>query len=207
MAAEKPKSLKLQLIHGTNKHDISLVLAPDQAGDTFCVKHLMTEVEKRTQIPPEAQKLIFKGQSLKNGEVELDKIGIKNGVKVMLIGKKPTPVDDKETSALGQVEGLFDKESKKLSEITYELDGIHRGFIDKDKQQDAVKKLQKRMAVVAEHLIKLLEKLDSLMFEESNKGARGKRKTLVDKIQVLLNQIDGLNRGSPLVRCLLLCVL
>jgi hypothetical protein len=47
-----------------------------------------------------------------------------------------------------------------------------------------VKHLEKRLAVVAETLMRLLEKLDALRFEESNKGGRGKRKSLVTKIQV-----------------------
>lgn len=64
-----------------------------------------------------------------------------------------------------------------------------QGFIDKDKQVDAVRQLEKRMAGVAENLMKLLEKLDTLRFEEGNKGARSRRKSLVDRIQVILQDL------------------
>jgi len=49
-----------------------------------------------------------------------------------------------------------------------------------------VRQLEKRMASVGENLMKLLEKLDALQFEEDNKGGRGRRKTLVTNIQVCL---------------------
>jgi len=39
---------------------------------------------------------------------------------------KPTPVDDAETQAMLEVEENYEKQNKKLGEITYELDGIHR---------------------------------------------------------------------------------
>lgn len=64
-----------------------------------------------------------------------------------------------------------------------------QGFIDKDKQVDAVRQLEKRMAGVAENLMKLLEKLDTLRFEEGIKGARSRRKSLVDRIQVILQDL------------------
>lgn len=54
---------------------------------------------------------------------------------------------------------------------------------------DAVRQLEKRMAGVAENLMKLLEKLDTLRFEEGNKGARSRRKSLVDRIQVILQDL------------------
>ncbi|XP_052803169.1 BAG family molecular chaperone regulator 1-like isoform X2 [Mya arenaria] len=198
MATKEAKVLSFQVVHGTSKFDVRLELPPEEAGDTLCVKHLMDEVYRRTDIPPDAQRLIYKGRSLKDGDEELNKVGIKKGVKVMLIGKKPSPVDDENTREMKSVEETYEKEAKKLGDITYELDGIHRGYLDKEKRSDATKALEKRLASVAESLMRLLEKLDALRFEETNKGARGKRKSLVDKIQVLLNRVDGLSRGpSP----------
>ena len=59
-----------------------------------------------------------------------------------------------------------------------------QGFLDKSKQPEAIRQKEKQMAHMDEELMKLLEKLDALQFEETNKGGRGKRKTLVDKIHV-----------------------
>ncbi|WAR04980.1 BAG1-like protein [Mya arenaria] len=183
MATKEAKVLSFQVVHGTSKFDVRLELPPEEAGDTLCVKHLMDEVYRRTDIPPDAQRLIYKGRSLKDGDEELN---------------KPSPVDDENTREMKSVEETYEKEAKKLGDITYELDGIHRGYLDKEKRSDATKALEKRLASVAESLMRLLEKLDALRFEETNKGARGKRKSLVDKIQVLLNRVDGLSRGpSP----------
>ncbi|XP_060586291.1 BAG family molecular chaperone regulator 1-like isoform X2 [Ruditapes philippinarum] len=189
------QSLTLQVIHGPQKYDVKLGLAENEAGDALCVKHLTDAVYKLTEIPAEAQKLIYKGKSLKDLGEELTSLGLKSGAKVMLIGKKPVPQDDEDTRAMNEVEANLEKQDKKLSDITYELDGVHRGYLNKDQQSESVKHLEKRLAVVAETLMRLLEKLDALRFEESNKGGRGKRKSLVTKIQVLLTRIDGLNRG------------
>ncbi|XP_045207507.2 BAG family molecular chaperone regulator 1-like isoform X2 [Mercenaria mercenaria] len=195
MAAAAQQSLTLQVIHGPKKYDVKLHLPENEAGDPLCVRHLTDAVYSLTEIPAEAQKLIYKGKSLKNPKEDLVALGLKAGAKVMLIGKKPTPQDDEETRAMNEVESNMEKQEKKLSDITYELDGIHRGYLNKEQQADSIKHLEKRLAGVAETLMRLLEKLDALSFEEANKGARGKRKSLVNKIQVLLTRIDGLSRG------------
>ena len=49
---------------GQQKYDIQLVLPANEAGDALCVKHLMREVYMLTDIPPEAQRLIYKGRQL-----------------------------------------------------------------------------------------------------------------------------------------------
>jgi len=49
------------LLEGPTKYDIQLELPAYEAGDPLCVHHLMNEVERQTEIPPEAQRLIFKG--------------------------------------------------------------------------------------------------------------------------------------------------
>ena len=59
-----------------------------------------------------------------------------------------------------------------------------QGYLEDAVKVDAVRSLEKQMAGVTETCMKLLEKLDSLRFEEDNKEARAKRKSLVDKIQV-----------------------
>lgn len=183
------------LFTGPKKFHVVLRLPLDQAGDALCVKHLNEEVLKLTDIPVEFQKLIYKGRSLKDPNEELAEAGLKNGSKVMLIGKRPIRADDENTKALKDVEGQMTKQEKKLSDITYELDGIHRGYLEDAVKVDAVRSLEKQMAGVTETCMKLLEKLDSLRFEEDNKEARAKRKSLVDKIQGYLSRLDGLSRG------------
>ena len=44
----------------------------------------------------------------------------------MLLYFQPIPQDDESMRALKDVENTINKQEKKLSDITYELDGIHR---------------------------------------------------------------------------------
>lgn len=72
--------------------------------------------------------------------------------------------------------------------MTHYIYYLHsKGYLNKEQSTEQVKTLEKKLAGIAENLMRLLETLDSLRFDESNKGARGKRKSLVDKIQVFLH--------------------
>lgn len=44
----------------------------------------------------------------------------------MTLPFQPDPVDDKEMGKLNNIEQSLKKEEEKLSEVTYELDGVHR---------------------------------------------------------------------------------
>ncbi|KAK3612130.1 hypothetical protein CHS0354_031203 [Potamilus streckersoni] len=200
MAAVAGTSMKLRIVHGSENYDLSLSLPPSQAGDLLCVQHLMDELFKRTGIPASAQRLIHKGKSLKDPAQNLVNAGLKDGSKVMFIGKKPTPQDDSQVQMLKTLEKSFEKEEQKLNDITYELDGVHRGFIPEDTKLPAIKQFEKRLITATENLMKLLEKLDALAFDESNKEARAKRKTLVDKIHVLIDRCEGLQHGTAEIK-------
>ncbi|XP_064597054.1 BAG family molecular chaperone regulator 1-like [Liolophura sinensis] len=166
MAAEAVTSLKLQLVYGQHKEDFQLTLPSDEAGGVLQVKHLAKRVEEMTGVPPASQRLIFKGKSLKDPNALLVPDGIKNGSKIMLIGKKLVAGETEEIQKLSKMEAAIVKEEKKLSEITSDLDGIHRGFLHKDLQ----------------HTGKMHQKLEQ-------------RKSLVTRIQTLLNRCDGLEHG------------
>ncbi|KAL3886783.1 hypothetical protein ACJMK2_026755 [Sinanodonta woodiana] len=200
MAVVAGTSMKLRVVHGSENYELSLALPPSQAGDLLRVQHLMDELFKRTGIPTTAQRLIHKGKSLKDPNQNLIDAGLKDGAKVMFIGKKPTPQDDGQVQMLKTLEKSFEKEEQKLSDITYELDGVHRGFLPEDTKLPAIKQFEKRLVSAAENLMTLLEKLDALTFDENNKEARSKRKTLVDKIHVLLDRCDGLQHGTAEIK-------
>lgn len=187
--------LKLEVIYGSQKHKIELSLPASEAGDSLTVAHLQEKVHQLTEVPPENQKLIYKGKSLTGSQKSLSVFGLKDGVKVMLIGKKPVPKDDPEMVRLGKVGNSLTVEEQKLSELTYRLDGIHRGFLDDAKKRDTLVYLDKQLAVVIENFTRMLESLDSLRFDEFNKEGRAKRKNMVDRIQTLLDRCDGLLRG------------
>ena len=61
-----------------------------------------------------------------------------------------------------------------------------QGFINDDLRLPSLNQLKKRLGGTTELFMKQLESLDALQFNESNRGGRGKRKTVVDRIQVIL---------------------
>ncbi|XP_060085612.1 BAG family molecular chaperone regulator 1-like [Ylistrum balloti] len=187
--------LNLEVVYGSRKHQVEVSLPPGQAGDVLTVRHLREEVQKLTDVPAENQKLIFKGKSLTDSEKSLSEFGLKNGVKVMLIGKKPVPKDDPEMLGLKKVETSLAKEEEKFSVVIYRLDGIHRGFLDEQKKRDTLVQLDKELAQIIENFERMLESLDCLRFDEFNKEGRAKRKSTVDRIQTLLARCDGLVKG------------
>ncbi|XP_056010175.1 BAG family molecular chaperone regulator 1-like isoform X2 [Ostrea edulis] len=187
-------SLGLKTPHFCSKvHDIGLQAVQ---GNVLTVEDLVKKIYDVTEIPPANQKILFKGKTLnKDPEAYLTDIGLTDHAKVMLLGKKPDPLDDKEMGRLHNIEQSMKKEEEKLSEVTYELDGIHRGFLDNSLKGPALQKSRKRVAHTIEQYMKLLETLDSLSLDESNSGGRAKRKSLVNRIQNLLDRCDGLAKG------------
>ncbi|XP_062588260.1 BAG family molecular chaperone regulator 1-like isoform X1 [Saccostrea cucullata] len=195
MAFAKPpaKSMKLHVKHGTKVYDIKL--EADQ-GNVLTVKDLVKKIYEVTEIPPANQKILYKGKTLnKDPEAYLSSLGLSDNAKVMLLGKRPDPLDDKEMGRLHNIEQSLKKEEEKLSDVTYDLDGIHRGFMDESLKAPALQKSKKRVAHVIEQYMKMLEALDSLNLDEHNTGGRAKRKSLVDRIQTLLDRCDGLTKG------------
>lgn len=61
-----------------------------------------------------------------------------------------------------------------------------QGFINDDLRLPCLNQLKKRLGGTTELFMKQLESLDALRFDESNRGGRGKRKTVVNRIQVIL---------------------
>ncbi|KAK7106466.1 BAG family molecular chaperone regulator 1-like isoform X1 [Littorina saxatilis] len=93
MAADREGPLKIHLVHGAKNHFLTLNLPPDDCSDAITVQHLAAVAEGVSGIPPEKQKLIYKGKTL-NGvgdmSIGLRAVGIKDGAKIMLLGSKPS---------------------------------------------------------------------------------------------------------------------
>ncbi|XP_048254224.1 BAG family molecular chaperone regulator 1-like isoform X1 [Haliotis rufescens] len=207
MAADGVDCLKLQLVHGPDRHDLyvpisgprkhelGMCLPEEEAGDVLTVGHLTKAVTELTEIPQTCQRLIFKGRSLTKLDESLSSLGVKQGSKIMLLGKKPESVDMVDEQKLKTAEKELGRLSKTMSDISQELDGINKGFLEKKLQQPALQKLRKQILVASEAFMKLLESLDSLRFAEDNKGSKIKRKNMADRIQKLLERCDVLSEG------------
>ncbi|XP_065484829.1 BAG family molecular chaperone regulator 1 isoform X4 [Caloenas nicobarica] len=136
--------------YSNEKHSIQ-VASPQEDGEPT-LQDMAVLIEQVTGVPVPFQKLIYKGRSLKELEQPLSALGVKNGCKVMLIGK--------------------------------------RGFLAKDLQAEALKKLDKRIKGTAEQFMKILEQIDAINLPENFSDCKLKKKGLVKRVQVFLAQCD-----------------
>ncbi|XP_044150461.1 BAG family molecular chaperone regulator 1 isoform X2 [Bufo gargarizans] len=147
-------------------------------------------VEKVTGVPLASQKLIYKGKSLKEMQQKLSVLGIKNGCKVMLIGKKNCPEEESELKKLKDLEKSVEQIANKVEDVNKELLAIQKGFLTKSLQVEALGKLDKRIKTTVEQFMKVLEQIDSMTMPENFSDCKMKRKGLVQKVQGLLAQCD-----------------
>lgn len=129
-------------------------------------------------------------KSLKEMEKPLSALGIQNGCRVMLIGKKNSPEEEIELKKLKDLEKSVEKIADQLKELNEELTGIQQGFLAKDLQAEALCKFDRRVKATTEQFMKILEKIDTLILPEHFKDSRLKRKGLVKKVQAFLAECD-----------------
>ena len=67
-----------------------------------------------------------------------------------------------------------------------------QGYAPKQLLDDNLPKMNKKIDIIAEELMKVLMSLDELSFTETQKEARAKRKCLVDRIHLLHKTCDEL---------------
>ncbi|XP_042664835.1 BAG family molecular chaperone regulator 1 isoform X2 [Centrocercus urophasianus] len=147
-------------------------------------------IEQVTGVPVSFQKLIYKGKSLKELEQPLSALGVKNGCKVMLIGKRNSPEEEAELKKLKDLEKSVEQIANKLEEINKEFTSIQKGFLAKDLQAEALKQLDKRIKGTAEQFMKILEQVDAINLPENFNDCRLKKKGLVKRVQAFLAQCD-----------------
>ncbi|ESO90911.1 hypothetical protein LOTGIDRAFT_202646, partial [Lottia gigantea] len=180
--------MQLQVSHGSKKYNISLELADDDKGDVLTVHHLMKAIADVSEIKPQNQKLIYKGRSLTEPSQSLVGLGVRDGAKLMLLGKKTVSHDTEEVKKLLSVEAMLEKHENKMADMMSELNGISKGFLSQDLIPQALSHLKKQVGNATEQLMKQFEILDALRFDEDNKQARVKRKNVADKLNVCLDK-------------------
>ncbi|PNJ81919.1 BAG1 isoform 10, partial [Pongo abelii] len=109
---------------GNEKHDLHVT--PKQGSSEPVVQDLAQVVEEVIGVPQSFQKLIFKGKSLKEMETPLSTLGIQDGCRVMLIGKKNSPQEEVELKKLKHLEKSVEKIADQLEELNKELTGIQQ---------------------------------------------------------------------------------
>uniref|UniRef100_A0A8C6C8F1 BAG family molecular chaperone regulator 1 n=1 Tax=Monodon monoceros TaxID=40151 RepID=A0A8C6C8F1_MONMO len=185
--------LSIIVTHSNEKHDLQVI--PQEGCSEPIVQDLAQVVEEATGVPLPFQKLIFKGKSLKEMETPLSALGIQNGCRVMLIGKKNSPEEEVEIKKLKDLEKSVEKIADQLEELSKELTGIQQGFLAKDLQAEALCKLDRRVKATIEQFMKILEEIDTLVLPENFKDSRMKRKGLVKKIQAFLAACDTVEQS------------
>lgn len=185
-------TLTVTVAYGTTKHSIAL---PARDGQEPLLKDLSEALTEATGVPTPSQKIIFKGKSLKEMEESLSSFGIKQGCKLMMIGKRNSPEEEAELKKLKDIEKSVEQTAKKLEKVDGELTGLKNGFLAKELQAEALNKLDHRVKIASEQLMKILEELDTLSLPEGFSDCRIKKKGLVKMIQGFLAQCDKIEAG------------
>ncbi|XP_071077498.1 BAG family molecular chaperone regulator 1 isoform X1 [Desmodus rotundus] len=160
--------LSVTVTHSNEKHDLHVI--SQQGCSEPTVQDLARVVEEATGVPLPFQKLIFKGKSLKEMEKPLSALGLQNGCRIMLIGKKNSPEEEVELKKLKDLEKSVEKIANQLEELNKELSGIQQGFLATDLQAEALCKLNKRVKATIEQFMKILEEIDTLVEKRGPKA-------------------------------------
>ncbi|XP_016279255.2 BAG family molecular chaperone regulator 1 isoform X1 [Monodelphis domestica] len=155
-------SMTVTVTYNNEKHSIQVVAQQENSEPTL--QDLALLIEQVTGVPLAFQKLIYKGKSLKEMEQPLSALGVKNGCRVMLIGKKNSPEEEAELKKLRDLEKSVEKIADQLVGVNEELGGIQKGFLAKDLRAEALSKLDKRIKGTVEQFMKILEQIDSLTY-------------------------------------------
>ncbi|XP_063182365.1 BAG family molecular chaperone regulator 1 isoform X1 [Chroicocephalus ridibundus] len=174
--------------YSNEKHSIQVASQQEDGEPTL--QDMAVLIEQVTGVPVPFQKLIYKGKSLKELEQPLSALGVKNGCKVMLIGKRNSPEEEAELKKLKDLEKSVEQIANKLEEVNKEFTSIQKGFLAKDLQAEALKQLDKRIKGTAEQFMKILEQIDAINLPENFSDCKLKKKGLVKRVQVFLAQCD-----------------
>ncbi|XP_059419569.1 BAG family molecular chaperone regulator 1-like [Carassius carassius] len=185
-------SITVTVAYGTTKHNITLTA---QDGHEALLKDLCEALTEATGVPIPSQKVIFKGKSLKEMEEPLSSFGIKQGCKLMMIGKRNSPEEEGELKKLKDIEKSVEQTAKKLEKVDGELTGLKNGFLAKELQAEALNKLDHRVKVAAEQFMKILEEIDGMNLPETFSDSRMKKKGLVKTVQGFIAQCNKIEAG------------
>lgn len=205
--AKRNETLELVLVFGQKRLPMLVSLdGSDRPGDSLTIGHLSDAVTEVSQVKPECQKLIYRGRTLFNNdrkstdaafETTLSSLGIKNGERIMLLGRKPQDTNhtNEEKSPLKDTKA---PDPDRLAELRSRLDTISARLqqeVDKIagmKDVAELKSLRLTLRGLHEETMKLLETVDSTRErEDSVSDFRTQRKALVNSIQSKLDQCEN----------------
>ncbi|XP_009981540.1 PREDICTED: BAG family molecular chaperone regulator 1 isoform X2 [Tauraco erythrolophus] len=133
--------------YSNEKHSIQVASQQEDGEPTL--QDMAVLIEQVTGVPVPFQKLIYKGKSLKELEQPLSALGVKNGCKVMLIGKRGFLAKDLQAEALKQLDKRIKGTAEQFMKILEQIDAINlpENFSDcKLKKKALVKRVQVLLA-------------------------------------------------------------
>uniref|UniRef100_A0A8R1DEU2 BAG family molecular chaperone regulator 1 n=1 Tax=Caenorhabditis japonica TaxID=281687 RepID=A0A8R1DEU2_CAEJA len=163
---------------------------------------LREQISADNDVDVDTMKLLHRGKFLQGAaDTPLDSLNFKENDKIIVMGGKNAMADDAGFRMLGQ----YEKHNLSNLQKTYDVNlkdvaDLERGFLEKPKQVEMSKKLEKKVKYFNEEAERHLETLDGMAIvneqtpESQAKRNREKRKALVKGIQTLLNQNDALLR-------------
>nr|XP_021384418.1 BAG family molecular chaperone regulator 1 isoform X4 [Lonchura striata domestica] len=131
------------ITYSNEKHSIQVASQREDGEPTL--QDMAVLIEQVTGVPVPFQKLIYKGKSLKELEQPLSALGVKNGCKVMLIGKRGFLAKDLQAEALKQLDKRIKGTAEQFMKTLEQIDAINlpENFSDcKLKKKGLVKRVQ-----------------------------------------------------------------
>uniref|UniRef100_A0A914W1F5 BAG family molecular chaperone regulator 1 n=1 Tax=Plectus sambesii TaxID=2011161 RepID=A0A914W1F5_9BILA len=199
----------LQVVCGPDRHDLYIPDDYESQDDAascasenegpWTVLRLKHEVEKVTQMAPASQRIIHRGKTLLGDNVLLSALKIRNGDKLMVLGKRvEADTDETYKKLVGVERGTIASLHQKAHELMEELRGLESGYLTSEQTQESLNKLGKRLRLFSEECMRALMTLDAVDLtgvdtsETQRNINREKRKTLVQNVQELLRHHDAL---------------
>jgi len=177
--------IDLQLIHGKNKHQISI-------SATASLADLMTQVEECTGVPQSGQKLIHQAKTLTAfpGSTTLVNCNLINGSKVMVLGRKNDPEKDESYQRIVVIDKKVMETAQRFLELSVQVHDIENGHLAKEHQETALRDLEKRCKGCSEQWMRALESLDGIQLQEAQTMAKSKRKSVVNAANSHMDQAE-----------------
>ncbi|XP_019852243.1 PREDICTED: BAG family molecular chaperone regulator 1-like isoform X2 [Amphimedon queenslandica] len=114
-------SINIHVSHGSKVEDILL-----EDPDSTSIGDLKAIIHEKFGVPIEAQKLIFKGKTLRKEDELVSEAGIKNNSKIMLLGRKTDPAQDECLKKLDNISESTNTIERKIKKVEQELEGIEK---------------------------------------------------------------------------------
>ena len=187
MADLSPDYYKLQLNHcGGKNYDLTF---PENS----TAEDLITNIETLLQTPRYQLKVMFRGKLITDDNGPFSSINIPQiGGKLMVLGKKNTPEEEKFMKDITELLNNSKKYEKEVQDKLIQYDtSIRKNFIEnKDQQKNIIVDMRKRVKFLAEQQMKFLMKLDMMEIKSDFGDAKRMRKNTVSKIQKWLDETD-----------------